>query len=149
MLVIDHMPVSPPPHRPVGRLHTFRLYFYIHAWSNEREQRERGRGKEQRDGREWWKRTGKASLMFPVKIFSPLPHDASPGPATTHTVQPCTRTYMHGAGVLSHPFVPKILPKGARGSQRPYLIILNFLFVPLYDSWLVNNLGEGGFGVTL
>lgn len=58
--------------------------------------------------------------MFPVEIFSPLPHDASPGPATTHTVQPCPRTYARGAGELSHPSAPKFLPK--RSAWEPAAI---------------------------
>lgn len=58
-------------------------------WSRKRS-RDKNVEKGKKEGREWWKRKGKTSLMSPAKIFRLLPHDASPCP--THA---CTLTRWH------------------------------------------------------
>ena len=56
-------------------------------WAGKKERKaEKNVEKRKQEGREWWKREGKASLMFPAKIFRLLPHDASPCPTDTRTL---------------------------------------------------------------
>lgn len=62
------------------------------------------------EGREWWKWEGKASLMFPAKIFRLLPHDASPCP--THITRAHSHTLAHGA--VPSPSIPSPPRRSAR-----------------------------------
>ncbi len=118
----------------------FFLLFITWSRKNEKEA-EKNVEKGKQEGREWWKREGKASLMFPAKIFRLLPHDASPCPTDTRTL-----THSHIYTQSKEPFLaplPRVPLGRARRSRRPYLTMLNFLFTRFSDSWLVNNLGKG------
>lgn len=65
---------------------------FITLTRKKEEEAEKNVEKGRQEGRKWWKRDGKASLMFPAKIFRLLPHDASPCPTYTHTL---THLYMY------------------------------------------------------
>lgn len=88
--------------------------------------------KKMQEGRKRWK--GKASLMFPAKIFRLLSHDVSPCPANAHS----TRVVF-----LLCCSVPRFPLRGARRSWQPYLTRLNFLCMHFLSSLLLNNLGKG------